>query len=75
LNLSWKGRKEIHLSGNPDLNRGPQVPQTCTLNQLRYCPTLCLLHIHNNNGFYSQCQELSRVVKMCYNYIQDIELC
>ena len=25
-------------SGNPDLNRGPQVPQTCTLNQLRYCP-------------------------------------
>jgi hypothetical protein len=29
LDLGW----ELYL-----LNRGPQVPQTCTLNQLRYCP-------------------------------------
>ena len=55
------------FSGCADLNRGPQVPQTCTLNQLRYSPIMETEFITEEGGL-SRLLFLFLVVPLLYEF-------
>src|SRR5439155_16292024 len=49
ISISMKRGTKEGWSGRPDLNRRPQRPERCALNQLRYSPTHTLLYRERGN--------------------------